>query len=260
MKLPLSSLNPDASEPLIGVKVDDLVDEVSPLCAADLAQLAMKYPQLVGDMGQQLVKQVHGAGIICGVFDKRLHVLSGVCRKTMDTHLLLDVVLGPKFKVSGWSSSVKRAKVLAVKEIVSRARHEARHLLLENSAEQVFATLLDPDGVTLHTTPPLCAPTLFSMPKCKSIESGVHPLIKWREVIALCNVPLKRYGRVIGRCLRLLVKALYLECTTLRFPLMLGPRDFFQTCIRLSSHTSAVHIPLSMALGSPVCRACLRCG
>ena len=80
------------------------------------------------------------------------------------------------------------------------------------------------------------------MLKWKSIETGVHPLIKWREVIAFCNVPLKRYARVIGRCLQLLVKALYLECTTLGFPLMLGTRDFSQACIRLSSHTSAVHV------------------
>ena len=174
--------------------------------------------------------------------------------KMMDTHLLLDVILGPKFKVWGWGSSVKRAKVLAVKEIVGRARQEwvlaqacslnlgHPDLLLESSAEQFFATLLDPDGVTVHLTPPLCAPTLFSMLKWKSIETGVHPLIKRREVIAFCNVPLKRYARVIGRCLQLLVKALYLECTTLGFPLMLGTCDFSQACIRLSSHTSAVHV------------------
>ena len=254
MRLLLSSLNPDASQPLIGVKVDDLVGEVSQLCAADSAQLALKYPELIGDRVQQLAKQVHCMGIICGVFDKRLHVLSGVCRKMMDTHLLLDVVLGPKFKVWGWGCSVKRAKVLAVKEIVNRARHHGvlaqacslnlghPDLLVESSAERFFTTLLSTDSVTVRLTPPLSAPTLFSMLKWTSIESGVDPLIKWREVIAFCSVPLKRYARVIGRCLQLLVKALYLECPTLGFPLMLGTRDFSQACIRLSSQTSAVHI------------------
>ena len=144
--------------------------------------------------------------------------------------------------------------MLAVKEIANRARHHGvlaqacslnlghPDLLLESSAERFFTTLLSTDSVTIHLTPPLSAPTLFSMLKWKSIESGVDPLIKWREVIAFCSVPLKRYARVIGRCLQLLVKALYLECTTLGFPLMLGTRDFSQACIRLSSQTSAVHI------------------
>ena len=53
-----------------------------------------------------------------------------------------------KFKVWGWGSSVKRAKVLAVNEIVNRARHQGvlaqacslnlghPELLLESSAER----------------------------------------------------------------------------------------------------------------------------
>ena len=70
VRLPLSSLNPDASEPLIGVNVDDLVGKVSRLCASDSAQLAMTYLGLIGDRVQQLAKQVHRAGIVCGIFDK----------------------------------------------------------------------------------------------------------------------------------------------------------------------------------------------
>ena len=80
------------------------------------------------------------------------------------------------------------------------------------------------------------------MLKWKSLEFGNDPLIRCREVIAFCNVPLKRYARVIAKCLQQMVKALYLECTTFGFPLMLGTRDFAQPCICLSSCTRDVHI------------------
>ena len=50
MKLPLSSLNPSPSEPLIGVDVDTLMTDVSRLCARDSAELALKFPKLVGDV------------------------------------------------------------------------------------------------------------------------------------------------------------------------------------------------------------------
>ena len=66
--------------------------------------------------------------------------------------------------------------------------------------------------------------------------------MRWRDVIAFCNVPLKRYARVIGRCLQLIAKALYLDSTTFGFPLMLGTRDFAQTCIRLSADTTQIHV------------------
>ena len=64
-----------------------------------------------------------------------------------------------------------------------------------------FASLLPEDGVTVHLVPELCSPTLFSMLQWKSVEHGKDPLIKWREVIVFCNVSLKRYARVIGKCL-----------------------------------------------------------
>ena len=55
-------------------------------------------------------------------------------------------------------------------------------------------------------------------------------------------LPLKRYARVIGRCLQLIAKALYLDSTTFGFPLMLGTTDFAQTCIRLSADTTQIHV------------------
>ena len=67
MLLPLSSLNPHASQPLIGVKVDDLVDEVSHLCATDSAQLAWRHPELIGHSGMQRSRAWCGTSPILGV-------------------------------------------------------------------------------------------------------------------------------------------------------------------------------------------------
>ena len=93
MRLPLLSLNP---EPLIGVRVDDLMSDVSGLCAQDITCLSADFPDLRGDHAHKVAKQVHITGIVCGVFDKHLHTVSGVCKKMMDIHLLLDVILSPQ--------------------------------------------------------------------------------------------------------------------------------------------------------------------
>ena len=122
MKLPLSSLNPSPDQPLIGVDVDALMEDVSRLCAKDMAELALRFPNLVGDQVAALSKTVHGAGIVCGVFDKHLHVVSGTCRKLVDNHFLQDVIFGPKFGIWGWGTSARHARVLALREIVTRAR------------------------------------------------------------------------------------------------------------------------------------------
>ena len=80
------------------------------------------------------------------------------------------------------------------------------------------------------------------MLKWKSVKQGANTLVRWRDVIAFCNVPLKKYARVIGRCLQLIAKALYLDSTTFGLPLMLGTRDFAQTSIRLSADTTQIHV------------------
>ena len=254
MKLLLSFLHPDPTEPLIGVNVGDLMTDIAKLCAQDTALLSVQFPSLLGNSVVHISRQVHESGMVGGVFDKKLHVASGVCRKLLDTHLLMDVIFGDKFSIWGWGATVRHAKVLAVKEIVRRARdggvlaqacslHLGHPDLLEpTQAERFFQSLLCTEDVSVHLAPSLCPPTLFSMLKWKSIEHGAEALIKWREVIAFCKVPLKRYARVIGRCLQILVKLFYLDSTTIGFPLMLGTRDFGQACIRLSSDTSCVTV------------------
>ena len=123
MKLPLSTLNPSPSEPLIGVDIDTLVTDVSKLCARDTAELALKFPNLVGDRVASLSRGIHCAGIVCGVFDKHLHTISGSCRKLVDSHFLLDVIFGPKFGIWGWGTSPRHARVAALREIVTRAKN-----------------------------------------------------------------------------------------------------------------------------------------
>ena len=53
---------------------------------------------------------------------------------------------------------------------------------------------------------------------------------------------LKRHARVIGKCLQTLGKLLYLDNTTIGFPLMPGTRESCQACIRLLSDTSSVTV------------------
>ena len=115
-------------------------------------------------------------------------------------------------------------------------------LIEVSQADKYFSTLLKTGDVTLRLATPLRPPSLFAMLKWKSVEHGNNTLVRWRDVVAFCNVVLKRYARVIGRCLQVLTKALYLNSTTFGFPLMLGTRDFAQTCIRLSAHTTHVHV------------------
>ena len=91
-------------------------------------------------------------------------------------------------------------------------------LLDPSQAEKYFSDLLKTGDVVLRFSNPLCAPSLFAMVKWKSVEQGANTLVRWRDVIAFCSVPLKRYARVIGRCLQLIAKALYLYSTTLAFP------------------------------------------
>ena len=228
--------------------------DIAKLCAQDTALLSVQFPDLLGNSVLNISRQVHETGMVVGVFDKKLHVASGVCRKLLNTHLLMDVIFGDKFSIWGWGSAVRHAKVLAVKEIVRRARdgrvlaqacslHLGHPDLLEPyQAERFFQSLLCTEDVSVHLAPPLCPPTLFSMLKWKSVEHGAEALLKWREVIAFCKVPLKRHARVIGRCLQVLVKLLYLDSTTIGFPLMLGTRDFGRACIHLSPDTSRVKV------------------
>ena len=107
-------------------------------------------------------------------------------------------------------------------------------------ADKYFSDLLKTGDIILRLTNPLSPLPIFAMLKWKSVERGAHSSVQGRDVVAFCNVVLKRYARVIGRCLQLLAKALYLDCTTFGFPLMLGTRGFAQMCIRLSSHTKHV--------------------
>ena len=94
----------------------------SRLCAKDTAQLALRSPNLVGDRITALSKTVHCAGIVCGVFDKHLHVVSGAYKKLVDNHFFLDVIFRPKFGIWGRGTSAKHRGVLALKEIVTRAK------------------------------------------------------------------------------------------------------------------------------------------
>ena len=111
-----------------------------------------------------------------------------------------------------------------------------------SQADKYFSILLKTGDFILRLTNPLCPPSLFAMLKWESVERGDNTLVRRRDVVAFCNVVLKRYARVIGRCLQVLTKALYLNCTTSGFPLMPGTRDFEQTCIRLSAHTTHVQV------------------
>ena len=143
---------------------------------------------------------------------------------------------------------------LAVKEILDRARHNGvlaqaaslglSHLayLLQGPAEAFFDKLLLDPECRLSWSPQLFPPSLFTMLKWKSVETGTSPLLKWREVIAFCAVPLKRYARIISRCLQVLVKNLYQAAHTYGFPLMLGTRDFARACTRLSTSHSEVRV------------------
>ena len=235
MKLPLSSLNPSPSEQLIGVDVDTLMADVSRLCPRDSAELDLKFPKLVGDQVASLSREVHCAGIVCGVFDKRLHTISGACRKLVDSHFLLDVIFGPKFGIWGWGTSPRHARVAALREIVTRARDGGvleqacslrlghQELIEVSQADKYFSTLLKIQigDVTLRLATPLCPPSLFAILEWKSVEHGNNKLVRWRHVVAFCNVVLKRYARVIRRCLQVLNKAFYLNSTTFGFPLML---------------------------------------
>ena len=165
MKLPLSSLNPSPGQPLIGVDVDALMEDMSRLCAKDTAELALRFPNLLGDQVAALSKTVHCARIVCGVFDKHLHVVSGTCRKLVDNHFLLDVMSGPKFGIWGWGTSARHARVLALREIVTRARDggvlaqacslKLGHpgLLQLSKAEKYFSDLLKTGDVVLRNRP-----------------------------------------------------------------------------------------------------------
>ena len=83
-------------------------------------------------------------------------------------------------------------------------------LIEVSQADKYFSTLLKTGDVTLRLATPLCPPSLFAMLKWKCVEHGNNTVVRWRDVVAFCNVVLKRYATVIGRRLQVLTKALYL--------------------------------------------------
>ena len=154
----------------------------------------------------------------------------------------------------GWAKNTLTARILAVHEILHRARADGvlaqaislglRHPAFqeENKAKSFFDSLLLDPELRLSWAQPLSPLSIFSKLKWKSVETGPSRLLKWREVIAFCAVPLKRYSNVIGRCLHLIVNTLYHIAATYGFPLMVGTRDFARTCTRLSSDLTQVTV------------------
>ena len=184
MRLPLAPHDTSIADK----SIDDLMSDITSITAHDVALLEIRFPDLQGLSIQHIAFTVHKAGIVSGVFDKRLFTISGVYKNLGDMHYYEDVIFGSKFTVWGWGSNPFTARVLAVKEILDRARHngvlaQAASLglghpayLLQGPATSFFDKLLLDPECRLSWSPQLFPPSLFTMLKWKSVETGSSPL------------------------------------------------------------------------------------
>ena len=78
-------------------------------------------------------------------------------------------------------------------------------------------------------------PSLFYVPKAKSDE--VKNMFKWRNMISQALHPLRRFSKLIGRCLSLLVKEITILSPHFSLPAMIGVRDMFFASSKARSTT-----------------------
>ena len=83
--------------------------------------------------------------------------------------------------------------------------------------------------------PMFWSPSLFYVPKAKSDE--VKNMFKWRNMISQALHPLRRFSKLIGRCLSLLVKEITILSPHFSLPAMIGVRDMFFASSKARSTT-----------------------
>ena len=71
---------------------------------------------------------------------------------------------------------------------------------------------------------------LFYVPKVKSDE--IKNIFKWRNMISQALHPLRRFSKLVGRCLSLLVKGINIFSPYFSLPAMIGVRDMFSVSSR----------------------------
>ena len=58
--------------------------------------------------------------------------------------------------------------------------------------------------------------------------------LKWRDIVTFVSHPLSIWGKIVGRCLGLIVKGVMDVCNHIATPLMRGVRDMFASCVRIN--------------------------
>jgi hypothetical protein len=201
----------------------------------------VKSPWLDGDSAKATGLSLGSLGIRGGVWDKRLHRMYGTCRRLEDARALKDIVGGDKFSIWGYSSSTNLSRKMCLAHILDTAMEAGLFKdMLEHESLPTFLKVPDWQERLVDVNMGRCMftpPSLFSILKWKSdpYELGV---LKWRDVVSFAGHPLRKWAKLVSRCIQLLVREVGEVIRSFCLPTMVGVRDLLGCMARTNPQWS----------------------
>ena len=171
-------------------------------------------------------------GFFGGVWDKKLTRMYAACTKLRDHRMLDDILSNERFSLWGGAKKPDIAHQAVIEHTISKARSNGilRHMV---SKRLCSCNLLKSNTVRKWVKAEIKkdkhlrfqAPSLFWLLKWKSKENRGEAKLKWRDVDPYSRNIFRRYARLVGRSLQLLIKELSHMGIGIGFPRMFGVRD-----------------------------------
>ena len=258
------SMGSNPALPLVDLSTcNEVCDQVMEANARSENVHREKAPWLLPEIYKAAKREMRDLELVGGIFDKKPSKFFGCCNILIQQHLASSIICGKFFDLLGWGHSPVAAQTWALREILRSASESGvlrdastqnaiqKALIKEEDSEaylSTFITSLTADRMSrlgneakLPQIKTLVRPPgVNSIFKWKSeVQSG---LLKWRDIVTFVSHPLSIWGKIVGRCLGLVVKGVMEICNHIATPLMRGVRDMFASCVRIYPNWSSTHV------------------
>ena len=221
-----------------GSTLQDVMRETSRPILAHIAHSLQCTPWLSSTLAADTLTTCCTLKIFTTVWDKQPNKVGGFCASLISKGLLDNILCSPKFTIWGYGGSRDSADRHVVSVLLHRARVAGviQDVVALNQCPLKF--LLATDTASLwdknpNEQPSSRAPSAFVLPKWKTQEH-ISLDLKMRVVISYKHHPIRRWSRLMGRSLQLMVRDLYEHEVGIGRCTMLGVRDLCRMSQRCS--------------------------